>query len=151
MESLADATDELKRVDHLIYVSLKYTRTVDVFVNIVKRMVEAYDKMFETLLKHALENKKIEEIPGSPIEKGNLIKKMYEEEQFQKNVELCFLLRKIMRVKSHTKEQEYRRHVTMNMIIDGREEKLDIDILTGYYHFQKEFYQTIKKIIIPEE
>ena len=31
-ENIHDAKQEMKRVDHLIYVSLKYTRTVDVMV-----------------------------------------------------------------------------------------------------------------------
>ena len=42
-DALYDAEKELKRVDHLIYVSLKYTRTVDVFKNIIKRLISTID------------------------------------------------------------------------------------------------------------
>jgi len=34
-ESIENAVEELKRVDHSIFVSLKYTRTVDILVNIL--------------------------------------------------------------------------------------------------------------------
>ena len=42
-ESLIEAREELKRLEHIIYVSLKYTRTVDVILNALKRMVSTYD------------------------------------------------------------------------------------------------------------
>ena len=40
---IKEAKDEIKRADHLIYVSLKYTRTCDIILNIFKRLVAAYD------------------------------------------------------------------------------------------------------------
>ncbi len=152
MESLDDAREELKRVDHLIYVSLKYTRTIDVFLNAINRMIEAYDAMFTALLKHAVEQKKIVEVPKSPIEKGNTVKELYaEDKQTIDNVELFFLLRKIHKAPNQTREQEYRRHVTMRTIVDGREELVNIDIMTSYYHFQMEFFKKVRKIIVGEE
>ena len=36
---LDDVKNEVKRVDHLIYVSLKYTRTVDVIRSVVERII----------------------------------------------------------------------------------------------------------------
>ena len=152
IESLTDAKEELKRVDHLIYVSLKYTRTADIFMNAISRMIDAYNHMFDALLKHAVENKKIEALPGSPIEKGNLIKDLYEEDsQIIDNVNLYFLLRKVFRAKIHEKTQEYRRHVTMKVMVDGREEIVNIDIITQYYLFQNKLFDKIKDIIIPPE
>ena len=38
-----DADEELKRADHMIYVTLKYTRTADVIHNILKRLINAFD------------------------------------------------------------------------------------------------------------
>jgi len=152
MESLDDAKNELKRVDHLIYVSLKYTRTVDVLLNTINRMIAAYDSMFETLLKKALEEKKIESIPPTPIEKGNKIKNLYpEDEEMSDNVELYFLLRKLYRSQNPEKEQEYRRHVAMKTIVDGTEEIVNIDIITSYYHFMLKFFKRVEELILPEE
>lgn len=152
IESLDDAREELKRVDHLIYVSLKYTRTVDVLLNSVKRMVEAYDFMFETLLRKAKEEKKIPEVPKTPIEKGNLIKEIYsEDQQTIDNVELYFLMRKLARTINPYKEQEFRRHVMMKTIIDGKEQILNIDIITEYYHYMLDFYKKVEKIILNKE
>ncbi|MGV8161952.1 MAG: hypothetical protein ACP5N2_01295 [Candidatus Nanoarchaeia archaeon] len=152
MESLDDAREELKRVDHLIYVSLKYTRTIDIFLNAIGRMIDAYEFMFDALLKHAVDNKKLTELPKTPIEKGNMVKELYaEDEQVQKNVNLFFLMRKVQKSQVHAKEQEYRRHVTMRTIIDGKEEIMDIDTITDQYHAQMEFFGKVKKILVGEE
>lgn len=152
MESLDDAKEELKRVDHLIYVSLKYTRTVDVLLNAINRMMDAYDYLFQSLLEKAHEEQKIPEIPTTPIEKGNLIKRLYaEDEQIIDNVELNFLLRKLYRSPNPEREQEYRRHVTMRTHIDGREEIVNIDIITNYYLFQLEFFKRVVRIIKGED
>jgi hypothetical protein len=152
MESLDDAKEEMKRVDHLIYVSLKYTRTIDVFLNAIGRMIDAYEFMFDALLKHAVEHKKIKEVPKTPIEKGNLVNELYAEDvQVQNNVKMFFMLRKLYKAKEHAKEQEYRRHVTMRTMIDGKEEVIDIDNITEYYHNEREFLDRVKKIIVGEE
>jgi hypothetical protein len=149
MESLDDANEELKRVDHLIYVSLKYTRTIDVFLNALGRMIEAYEFMFDAMLKHAVENKKLKEVPKTPIEKGNLVRELYaEDEDVKRNVELFFLMRKLVKAPAHSKEQEYRRHVTMRTNVDGKEEIIDIDTITEHYHTQREFFNKVRKILL---
>lgn len=152
MDSLDDAREELKRVDHLIYVSLKYTRTVDVLLNAINRMIDAYEFLFDSMLKKAVEDKKIEAVPGTPIEKGNKVIKLYpDDEQVSDNVGLYFLLRKLHRSPNPEKVQEYRRHVTMKTMIDGNEEIVNIDIITNYYHFMLEFFKRVESIINPKE
>ncbi len=153
MQSIEDAQEELKRVDHQIYVSLKYTRTVDVLLNIISRMIDGYGFLLEALLKLAIEKGEIEEIPASPIERGNLVKDLYDDENIHDNVELYFLLRKLFR-SNPVREHEYRRNVTMRTIIEGREELVTIDIISGYYDFMMKFlkqvYELVKEAEEPE-
>ncbi|HLD04622.1 MAG TPA: hypothetical protein VJG90_02785 [Candidatus Nanoarchaeia archaeon] len=146
-EALEEAKEELKRVDHLIYVSLKYTRTVDVLMNVINRMIDCYSGMIDSLLKWAVEEKKIMELPSSPVERGELVKKLFPEQEFGDNVELYFLLRKIHR-SNPQKENEYRRHVTLRTFIEGREEIVNIDIATQYYFFQKKFFEAVEKVVL---
>jgi hypothetical protein len=143
---LQDAADELKRVDHQVYVSLKYTRTVDVLLNLIGRMIEGYDKMFEALLVHAANQGRIGEIPTAPLIVGNTIKELFADEIVQRNVDLYFLLRKLHR-SSPSREQEFRRHVAMRTIIDGKEEIVNIDIATEYYHRQREFLDYLHRYL----
>jgi hypothetical protein len=143
-ESLYEAKDELKRVDHQIYVSLKYTRTVDVLMNCIGRMIDAYNCLINSLLKYVVEKKirKEEYIPITPLERGELTKELFKDEIVQKNMEMYFLLRKIHKT-NPKKEQEFRRHVTLRTIIDDKETSVDIDKATEYYNMLKEFYEWI--------
>lgn len=147
-ESLEEARDELKRVDHQIYVSLKYTRTVDVLMNTIGRMIDAYNCLIDSLLKYGVEKnlRKEEYIPSTPLERGNLVKQLFEDEIVQKNMELYFLLRKISK-SSPSKEQEFRRHVTLRTVIGGEKVAVDIDIATDYYNMIKEFCEWIEEKI----
>lgn len=149
IQALRDAVEELKRVDHQIYVSLKYTRTVDVILNILNRMVDGYSYMVDALLKHALEKKMFEgDLPVSAIEKVELVKALYKDDDtIIDNMELYLLLRKLLRAKNIERENEYRRHVTLKTIIEGREEIVNIDIITNYYLFQRDFLAYLQKMM----
>jgi len=147
-EILRDANEELKRVDHLVYVSLKYTRTVDVILNILNSMIDAYAFMMDALIKKAQDEGQVFEEPFSAIERAEAVQKLYAEDiAIQDNVELYLLLRKLLRAKNIERENEYRRHVTMKTVIDGREEIVNIDIITNYYLFQREFLEHLHRIL----
>jgi hypothetical protein len=144
-ESLYEAKDELKRVDHQIYVSLKYTRTVDVLMNCLGRMIDAYSCMIDALLKYAVEKKMIKEeyLPASPLERVEIARSFFKDEIMTKNMELYLLMRKIVKT-NPKKEQEFRRHVTLRTMIDGKEVTIDIDKVTEYYGVMKEYYEWIE-------
>ncbi|MGE0793129.1 MAG: hypothetical protein AB7V77_03055 [Candidatus Woesearchaeota archaeon] len=142
LEILEDAGDELKRAEHLIYVSLKYTRTGDVLFNCLNRMIDAYSLLIDALILYAKDTKNLQEDAQTPLAKGNIVKKLYGQQEIQDNLDLYFLLRKISRA-PHSVEQEYRRHVAVLTTIEGREEIINIDIMTQYFEFQREFFKFV--------
>ncbi|MFC1648049.1 hypothetical protein ACFL1B_01185 [Nanoarchaeota archaeon] len=149
-ESLDEALEELKRVDHLLFVSLKYTRTVDVLMNTLSRMIDSYDRLIETLLRLALEEKKIPAIPKTPRERADLVKQVYDDQKIRDNVDLYSLMRKIHK-SNPERENEYRRHVTARTFVDGREEIVNIDICSEYFYYLKEFYEHVKTMTVEFE
>ncbi len=143
---VADAREELKRVDHLIYVSLKYTRTIDVIKNIIERFISTYDCFIIALLTKLQQEGKIEEFPASPIQRANLVKEHYKEDVVQENMDLYLLYRRITKAKC-TSAQEYRRHVTMSCeLLDGTKLDVNIDLIYDYYRSAKEFFEFINKL-----
>jgi len=66
--------EELKRADHLVYVSLKYTRTTDIMLNAMKRMIAAFELSMIRYLEFEKKNKKISTIPLSKKERTHLVK-----------------------------------------------------------------------------
>lgn len=74
-ESLDLAVQELKRVEHLFWVSLKYTRTVDVIKSVIERLINCIGFGIEALLKYAKEKKLITSIPANAGLRCDLLKK----------------------------------------------------------------------------
>jgi hypothetical protein len=150
-EALDNAKDELKRVDHLFYVSLKYTRTADMMRHMVERLINAFSFGIESLLKHAKEQKKIGEIPDNAAMRCKLFTKIFTDEGLIAYIDLYLKLRKIIRA-DYSKREEYRRHVTMICTIDNGEiVEINIDILKEYYEAAKNFINYVERIVEGKE
>jgi hypothetical protein len=147
-EAFRNSVEELKRVDHLIFVSLKYTRTVDVIKNTIHRLISCYDFGMDALLLYAIKKKLIKEAPTIPALKLELLEKLFKEnKELLGYLKFYLELRKIIKAE-YTKREEYRRHVTMIAHLqDDRIAEVNIDILREYYEKTKSFVTFIKNTI----
>ncbi|MBI2143602.1 hypothetical protein HYU17_00430 [Candidatus Woesearchaeota archaeon] len=146
---MEEAREELKRADHLIYVSLKYTRTVDVIKSVVERLISCLDFVVDRLLDHAVEKRIIPEKPGNIGLKSNAIKKAYGD-AFAEMVSFYTLLRKISRAE-YKRSSEYRRHVTMTATTDEGIFAVDIDRVKEHYFKVRQFIEDAEKFMGGEE
>ncbi len=144
-EAIENAVEELKRVDHSIFVSLKYTRTVDILENIISRMVDCYEFLFVALLRYAKDHKMTADIPTTPKERVTLIKELFKEQEIHDNIDLYLLLKAMLKA-NFSRENEYRRHVAMRAIIAGREEIININIISRYYEFLTSFFHMVDNL-----
>ncbi|MBW3021547.1 hypothetical protein KY328_01370 [Candidatus Woesearchaeota archaeon] len=142
---LNDAREELKRVDHLIYVSLKYTRTVDVIRSIVDRLINACDFLVDQLLFTAKQEGSIKELPKLPGPKCDKVKELYNDEKLNHFIDFYLKLRKIMRLE-YTRNTEYRRHVYMGIVLDGEELRVNIDLVIEFYDKAKDFFDYVREL-----
>jgi len=150
-ESLDNALEELKRADHLIYVSLKYTRTVDVIKSIVERLLNAYHFGIESLLLFSKKKGKLDEISKIPRVRADILKKIYPDDDLLNDfMELYIILRKINKAE-YEKAREFRRHVTMTAYLEDTEVEIDIDIITDYFSRTKEFIEYVALVLEPPE
>ncbi|MEM4239736.1 MAG: hypothetical protein QXM31_01350 [Candidatus Woesearchaeota archaeon] len=145
-EALERARQELKRADHLIYVSLKYTRTVDVLKSIISRLIATVEAGIDALLHFAKKEGKIPAVPTLPRLKIEALKKAFaEDHQLKQYIRFYLLLRKLD--KAHfERAQEYRRHVTMKAALDENHVEITIDIISDYFHKAKEFLLIIEQM-----
>ena len=151
-ESFDLAVQELKRVDHLFWVSLKYTRTVDVIKHVIDRIISCMAFGFESILKYAKEKKLVSEIPENAGLRCDLLRSTFSE-----NTELIDYLnfytklRKLSKAE-YTRREEFRRHVTMIATIDkGEIVEVSIDTLKEDYERIKRFLTFVKRIINEEK
>ena len=131
-EALENAREELKRVDHLIYVSLKYTRTVDVIKSIIDRLINSLEFSIDSLTKLALEKGMIASVPSNLGLKCNAIRKKFSDQQIDEMVQFFVYLRKLNKA-DYRRSNEFRRHVTMTAIVDGQVLNITMDVIKEYY------------------
>jgi hypothetical protein len=143
-DAMENAKEELKRIDHLIYVTLKYTRTVDVFLSIIERMINAYEFLVDVLIKIAVKEGKLIEEPDIPLAKAQSVLKLYDSKKIKDNIEHYLMLRKLRRA-HYDKTNEFRRHVTMTAIVEGKIITVNIDTITEDFHELKEFIEYVEK------
>src|SRR3989344_912618 len=111
-ESLQLAIQELKRADHSIAVSLKYTRTVDVIKSIIERLINTVGFAIDALLFYAKQQKRIQEVPELLRAKVEQVRSVYSEDRSITDFcDFYLALRQISKAKFDS-AQEYRRHVT---------------------------------------
>lgn len=146
-EYLLEAREELKRLEHIIYVSLKYTRTVDVILNALHRMISTYDSIVEAFLEKAEEDGLLDVMPKSPALKAKKLGELYEEDEIiQKNLHFYFSLRAVIK-SPYQKRQEFRRHVTLIVDQENSTVEIEIDTLVNCEKFIHNFLYYARKVI----
>ena len=143
MSSLNDAKGEIQRADHLLYVTLKYTRTIDVMKSIIVRLTNAYDNAIIFALEKLKSKKKLKEIPLSPVSRAELLRDLKKRDIIILDaLNNYFLLRKISHAE-YTKREEFRKNVTLTVM--HKEEVIEVNIKTleEYYNKTKEFIDYI--------
>ncbi len=134
-----EAREELKRLEHIIYVSLKYSRTVDVIINALNRLVNVYELLIEAFLEKARQEGVISSLPKSPARRGVQLGELFPEEALlQKHLLFYQYLKNILK-SNYAKREEYRRHVTHIVELDKATSEMNIDTLENCEHFAHQF------------
>src|SRR3989344_5683214 len=123
--------EELKRADHLVYVSLKYTRTCDIMKNAIHRMISAFELVMAEFLEHMRKNKKIPDVPTNVKERATLARSILGN-PLNKYFILYNLLKKIDKAE-YTPREEFRKNVM----------EIKVDNLYDYLEKTKEFVNLI--------
>ena len=142
-EKFEEAYGELKRADHLIYVSLKYTRTGDVLLSILERFISALDKGMDLIY----EIKDIKDIPVAPIPKANKLKEMFPDDEIINDMADFFIwLRKVRRSEFESFDEFRKGLRVVCSMPDGNETILDTETMKQYFDKTKEYFKYIKSM-----
>ena len=147
-EMILRTKEELKRADHLIFVSLKYTRTVDVIKSIIERLINAYEIVVNGLLEKAEEEMAIFEIPKSIKQRVDEVLLLYPDDTMKEYLEFYMFLKKLDKAE-YSSAGEYRKHVHMTAVFpSGESVKVHMDDLKQYYIKTQEFVRYIEQLPI---
>ena len=134
--------------DHLLYVSLKYTKTCDVIKNLLLRWSRMMEVSIERILKHAKKKKKISSIPTNPIGKIEQTKKIFrKDENFLEALEMYEMFRKIKELRTE-RIGEFRKNVTLKVFYRGQEININLEQLKIYASKLEKFISAIKQFLL---
>lgn len=137
------AKEELKRIDHLIFVTLKYTRTVDIIRTIIEKFILTLDHQTEKYYTLQFEKGKVKDIPSVPLVRMKKLETIHAKDPKVKDmVDFYVQLKGIYNADFKAKE-EYRKNVTL--VTKGKE--INIAMLRDYVDTTKEYVSYIDELL----
>src|SRR3989344_5741109 len=131
--------------DHLLYVSLKYTKTCDVILNLILRWRKMIETSIDEILNHAKKKKKISFIPGNPAVKIEEVKKLFRKDKnFMDVIEMYEMFRKVEDLRKE-RIGEFRKNVTLKIYYKGEEISVNLEKLKVYADLLEKFISTTKQ------
>lgn len=145
---MEDIIQEKISADHLLYVSLKYTKTCDVIVNLILRWRKMIETSIDELLKHAKKKKKISSVPANPTQKIEEIRKLFKKDKnFIKVIDNYEMFRKIEELRKE-RIGEFRKNVTLKVMYRGEEVNINLDQLKIYAEQLEKFISATKQFLL---
>ena len=145
---MEDIIQEKISADHLLYVSLKYTKTCDVMVNLLIRWRKMIDVSIESILSKAKKKKKIKLIPTNPVGKIEAMRKLFKkDENFQEVMDMYEMFRKIEDLRQE-RIGEFRKNVTLRVFYQGKEININLEQLKEYADKLEKFISAIKQFLL---
>jgi len=133
--------------DHLLYVSLKYTKTCDVIINLLLRWAKTIETSIDEILKQAKKKKKISSISENPIGRIDQIKiLMKKDKNFIEIIELYNMFKRINELKKE-RAGEFRKNVTLKVFYQGKEIDVNLEQLKSYSEKIEKFINTTKQFL----
>ena len=130
--------------DHLLYVSLKYTKTCDVIINLLLRWKNMIELSLDQLVEKAKKKKKWRPIPDAPRAKLVQLKKIYSKDELVSEVlELYELFRDVDGC-DKVRENEFRKGVNLKITYKGDVIDVDMDKLKEYADLLEKFISSLK-------
>lgn len=137
-----DIIKEKISADHLLYVSLKYTKTCDVIVNLLLRWKIMIDKSLDFLVKKA--GKKYKQTSEAPRAKLIQLKKIYSNEPIVvETLELYEFFRDIEKL-DKIRESEFRKGVNLKVTYKGEIIDVNLEKLAEYSKILERFISYLK-------
>ncbi|NCN51584.1 hypothetical protein GW931_01080 [archaeon] len=131
--------------DHLLYVSLKYTKTCDVIMNLLLRWRKMIDTCIIHLLKDAKRRGKVKEVSENAMGRIAEIKELLKKDQNSLDtIDFFMMLRKIESLKTE-RIGEFRKNVNLKVIFRGKEININLEKLKEYAEMLEKFIDMTKK------
>ena len=130
--------------DHLLYVSLKYTKTCDVIINLLLRWKIMIEMAMDKLVEQAKKEKKWKPIPDAPRAKLIQLKKLYIEDPVVSETLKLYELFRDIEILEKVRENEFRKGVNLKVTYKGQIININLDTLKEYSNLLERFISSLK-------
>ena len=137
---IEDIIKEKISADHLMYVSLKYTKTCDVIINLLLRWKIMIEKSMEVLIEDAQKKKKWKPVKDAPRAKLIQLKKIHSKDELIFEVLCMYEFFRDVEKLEKIREHEFRKGV--NLKVTFKEDVVDVNL-----EKLKEYTETLEKFI----
>jgi len=134
---------EKRMAEHLFYVSLKYTKTGDVILNLINRWERMVDRAIELLLRRAKKLKSIREIPVAPKAREMAVRDAYKDELVQRVMDMYAFFRRLSTLEK-IREHEFRKNVAVRVINSGRDIEINMEKLKEWNETLNDFLTYVR-------
>lgn len=139
-----DIIKEKISADHLLYVSLKYTKTCDVIINLLLRWKIMIDKSMEVLVENAKKKKKWKKVPDAPRAKLIQLKKIYASDELIFEVLGMYEFFRDIEKLDKLREHEFRKGVNLKVTYKDEIVNVDLEKLKIYSETLEKFISSLK-------
>lgn len=130
--------------DHLLYVSLKYTKTCDVIINLLLRWKIMIELGIERLIEKAKKAKKWKPVSDAPRAKLLQLAEIYKKDDvISKTLELYELFRDVEKLEK-VRENEFRKGVNLKVNYKGQTVNVNLETLKEYSQLLEKFISALK-------
>ncbi len=130
--------------DHLLYVSLKYTKTCDVILNLLLRWSNMIEYALDVLVEKAKKLKKWKPVHDAPRAKLLQLKKIYETDPvISKVLDMYEMFRDIEKLEK-VRENEFRKGVNLRVFYKDQTVNVNLDMLKEYADILERFISALK-------
>jgi len=145
---MEDIIQEKISADHLLYVSLKYTKTCDVIMNLILRWRRMIETSIEKILEHAKKKRKISSVSTNPVGMIEQIRSLFKKDkEFLEVIDLYEMFRKIRELRTE-RIGEFRKNVTLKVFYQGKEVDVNLEKLKEYAELLEKFISKVKQFLL---
>ena len=144
---ISEIIKEKTSADHLLYVSLKYTKTCDVILNLLARWKSMIELSFDAVIEVLVEKKKIPGTPKSPKERVEFIKKYFKKyPAIQETIPLYIFFKRVPD-QDKQREGEFRKNVNLKIIEPRKTTEINMEMLGEFAEVVERFISEVKQIL----
>ena len=136
---------EKTSADHLLYVSLKYTKTCDVILNLLARWKSLIELSFDAILERAVDKGKAPHMPTNPKQRIEFVRNYFKKNKEVQEVIPLYIFFKRVHDLNKTREGEFRKNVNLMVLSGGTTVDLNMENLGEYSEIVDKFMNEVKK------